>query len=948
MLEQAITFGPFRLDPRGGLMQGTRRIRLTPKAFSLLCVLAGERGRVVSKEHLFNTLWPRAAVGDAALVSCIQELRKALRDDSKRPRYIETLHRRGYRFIGQAGRRVAATPFDGLLSPDATMVGRGAELAQLDEALALARTGKRQVVMIAGEAGIGKTTLVRAFLDHAAQAQEVHIAWGQSAEHYGTTEPYHPILDALPRACRAPWGDHLLQVLDRCAPLWLTQMPTLVAPSRLRALQNRTAGATPERMQRELTDALEVAAAAAPLVLWLEDLHWADVSTIDWLAAFARRPEPARVLVIGTYRAGEAAAEGHAVHALRDELHRHGRSHVLALGPLSRAAVGEYLDARFTPRADAAALLARLAGEVHRRTEGSPLFMVGVLNELVARGLLSRQNGTWSLSPVADLGEFGIPRDLRHAIERRLERLDPVAARLLEVASAAGQDFSVAAVAAAAARPVGEVDRVCGDIAREQQLLQATGTEEWPDGTIASRFGFVHALYREGLYERLPAGRRVELHRRLGERLAAAYGERADEIAAQLALHFERGRDAARAVLHFRKAGEMAVRYRASHEAAAHFSRALELLASLPENRARDELEVSLRLALSAPMVAIHGLGAPVVEANASDARRLCERIGDAHGRFAAHRVIWNHSLMRHPVPTALSHARGLMDEAGRNPVELALAHRALGCSLIYAGEHREADRLLQEGIRIADRVPDAAFTAYGEHPGMICRVFGAWTKALMGQEEEAERLADAGVEHARRRAEPHGLAFALVTVGLVDLFQRDLERARRVAAEVLALSQEYKLPQWIAFAHEIQGWVACRQGDLAAGIALMEQALKGLHATGARTHSSRILANLAESCLAAGRPAAARCHLDAALAHRETHGEHYYATELFRLQALVLAQEGAAAGLVEASLSQALAIARAQEAGLLEARAIRTLAEYGIRRRAPVAEKPGSSRRPA
>ena len=152
--------------------------------------------------------------------------------------------------------------------------------------------------------------------------------------------------------------------------------------------------------------------------------------------------------------------------------------------------------------------------------------------------------------------------------------------------------------------------------------------------------------------------------------------------------------------------------------------------------------------------------------------------------------------------------------------MELALAHRALGCSLIYAGEHGAADRLLPEGIRISDGVPDEAFTAYGERPGMVCRVFGAWAKALMGLDEEAQRLADAGVEHARRRAEPHGLAFALVTVGLVDLFQRDLDRARRVAAEVLALSQEYKLPQWIAFAHEIQGWVR-------AGRAILLRALR-------------------------------------------------------------------------------------------------------------------------
>jgi tetratricopeptide (TPR) repeat protein len=637
------------------------------------------------------------------------------------------------------------------------------------------------------------------------------------------------------------------------------------------------------------------------------------------------------VLLVGTYRPGEAAAEGHAVHRLRDELSRQGRSRVLALAPLSSAAVVQYVAARFTPRPEAAGALARLATEVHGRTEGSPLFMVGALNELVARGLIAYDAGCWSVRADARIEDLGIPRDLWQAIERQLERLEPAAARLLEVASVIGSDFSVAALATAAGCAIEDVDDACNRLARQHRLLHAAGTEEWPDGTIASRFGFVHALYREALYERVPAGRRVELHRRIGERLAQAYGERAGEIAAQLGMHFERGRDAARAIPYLQRAGETALRRSAAHEAAAHFLRALGLLRTLPHERSRDELEATLHLALHAPLTAIHGVGSPIVEAHALEARQLCERLGDLRGGFAAHRVLWNHSLMRHAVPTTLQHARQLMAhaQAAQQPVELALAHRALGCSLIYVGEHREADRLLAQGIALADLVADAEFAGYGEHPGMICRVFAAWPEALMGFAAQAGRLAAAGVEHARRRDEPHGLAFALVTAGLVYLFLRDVRSAERVATEVLALSQEYKLPQWIAFAREIQGWVACQHGDFAAGIALLDEALAQLHATGARTHSSRILANLAESCLSCGKVASARAHVDAALAHREKHGEHYYAPELYRLRALVLEREGAGAQEIEAALAEAIAVAREHQAGLLAVRAAHTLAEH-------------------
>jgi tetratricopeptide (TPR) repeat protein len=336
-----------------------------------------------------------------------------------------------------------------------------------------------------------------------------------------------------------------------------------------------------------------------------------------------------------------------------------------------------------------------------------------------------------------------------------------------------------------------------------------------------------------------------------------------------------------------------------------------------------------MRLALSPPLIAIHGLGSTLVEACATEAQKLCDGLGDRHGHFAAHRVIWNHRLMRHPVPMALCHARELMAEAeaSQEPAELALAHRALGCSLIYAGELDEGDRVLRPGIALADRTPDAKFAPYGEHPGMVCRVFRAWAKALTGFPEQAVRLAESGVEHARCRDEPHALAFALVTVGLVYLFQRDVDRADLVAREVLALSQEYKLPQWIAFAEEIQGWVICQRGDPASGIELIEQALDRLHATGARTHSSRMLANLAEGCLASGKPETASLHLDAAFAHRLKHGEHYYAPELYRLRALVLERNGAAFEAVEASLADALATARSQGAGLFAVRAARTLA---------------------
>jgi predicted ATPase len=711
-------------------------------------------------------------------------------------------------------------------------------------------------------------------------------------------------------------------------------MPALAGPARIRELRRRTAGVTRERMLRELTDALEAASEHAPIVLWLEDLHWGDVSTIDWLASFARRPERARVLLVATYRAAEVLDRAHPLRGLQDELRRHGQCAELPLSPLGPADVAEYLTRRFASEAT----LARIADEVHRRTEGSPLFMVSVVDDLVDRGVLVRAGDHWTVESGSPAIELGIPASVQRLIERQLDRLDGPDQRLLEIASVVGAEFSAAAVASGAELETIEIETRCHEIARRQHLIHAAGAEEWPDGTVASRFGFQHALYREALYARLPAARRVELHRRVGHRLVQAHGERAGESAGELAMHFERGRDAERAVRYLTVAGRVASQRGAAREAEAYLDRALALIAAIPASPsavAEDSgatsrplistvLEADVRLALCVPLIALHGYGSSAVEACAGRAKVLCDALGDPRRRFAANRAVWNASLMRHPVPQTLGFARELMSLAQTidDPPRLALAHRALGTSLKLGGELAAAADLLAQGAKLADAVADDDFVAYGEHPGSVCRAFAGWAKALMGDADDAARLAEEAIDHARQRCNPHNLAFALVSSGLVHVFLRVPRRAREIGVEAMALAREYQLPQWLGFGQEITGWAAFHLGEREEGLRLMEAGLRDVLATGARTHTGRMYANLAESCLAMGRTDEARAHVTAGLAHRERHGEHYYAAELLRLRAAVRAAEGAPPAEVARGLAEARDTARAQHAGLLERRA--------------------------
>ena len=283
---------------------GRKRLSLMPKAFAVLRHLVDHAGRLVTKEELLAAVWRDTIVSDAALASCIRDLRRALGDAPEKPRYIETVHRRGFRFIGPiagsgGAERERADVVRAAELPASTLVGRDAELARLHEALARAMAGHRQLVFVTGEPGIGKTALVEAFLAQVGRRGPLRIGRGQCVEHYGAGEAYLPVLEALGRLGREAGGDQIVRVLRQHAPTWLVQLPALLDDEGLEVVQRRVHGATRERMLRELVEALDAHTRESPLVLLLEDLHWSDASTIDLLAMLARRREPSRLLVVG-------------------------------------------------------------------------------------------------------------------------------------------------------------------------------------------------------------------------------------------------------------------------------------------------------------------------------------------------------------------------------------------------------------------------------------------------------------------------------------------------------------------------------------------------------------------------------------------------------------------------------------------------------------------------
>src|SRR5713101_2397134 len=287
-------FPPFRLDTVNQCLSRSdgvaeERILLAPKAFAVLRYLVEHPGRLVSHDELLGALWPKTYVQPEVLKSHIAAIRAVLGDDARKPMFIETLSRRGYRFIapvteGTAARRTLPS------GPGKGRVGRDGPLAELHQCLGRMSNSERQIVFVTGEPGIGKTAMAVAFIDRAAgEVPDARIARGQCIEGYGSKEAYYPMLEALGGLCRGEGGDAIVQTLAAQAPTWLVQFPALLTPDHGETLRREVLGATRERMLREIGDALETIASRSPLVFVFEDLQWVDYSTVDLISVLARR-----------------------------------------------------------------------------------------------------------------------------------------------------------------------------------------------------------------------------------------------------------------------------------------------------------------------------------------------------------------------------------------------------------------------------------------------------------------------------------------------------------------------------------------------------------------------------------------------------------------------------------------------------------------------------------
>ncbi len=923
-----LRFPPFEIDLAGErLMRGTETIRLRPKTFAVLRYLAEHPGRMVSRQELLSAVWPDVHVGDGLPKDSVLEIRRALGDDPRTPRFIETVHARGYRFVATVHRDGGAgQPAE----PPPGIVGRDAELERLAISLDRAAGGARQVVFVSGEAGIGKTTLLDAFRRRCA-ADVDRYAHGQCIEHFGNAEPYMPVLEALIRLARASDGARVRALLRERAPSWLAQMPALVDGSERQALAQATATTTRARMLRELGDALDALTADQTLVLALEDLHWSDHSTLELLSALARRPERARLMVIGTYRPLECLANGHPVRAVIQELRLHRHCEEMRLPMLAEEDVRRYVAWRFDG-ADQA-WPGEVGRAIHRRTEGSPLFMVQVIDALVARGVLTRVDERWDLT-TATLGSLEAPVDVRQMIERQLDHLAGEDQRALEAASIAGTEFSCAAVAAGLDQPLEAVEARCAALARREQFLAPGDSTEWPDGTIAARHRFVHTLHRDVVYERIPAARRAELHRRIGEREERAYGRDAREVAAELAVHFERGGDHERATRYHKQAAQNALAQHAYHEAADQLTRAIASLRMLPESDERDGEEIELQLGLAMPLLATRSEGAPEVEQALARAHHLSERLGDPFRLPLTLLGQWGLRFARAELRTARELATQLLSLArsARPRVVVLGAHLALGLTATYEGDLAAAQDHLQQVSSVYDPERARPYRALFDLAGLIeprvtCAVYGAILSCMRGHLDRALTEIETGRRVANELANAYAQVTASAFAAMVHESRREPAAVAERAGEALAMARQHGFPQWAGLAMALRGWATAAQGQHDAGLAELREGIETWRGTGTEIGQTYLLGLLADAHGRAGDVERALEVLDEAIATMEQSGERLVEAELLRLRGEMLGARDPGSAEADRCLRDALAIARRRGVRLLELRVSTSLA---------------------
>ena len=931
----ALRFGTFVANLESGELHNKgAKVKLQEQPFKILVTLLERPGELITRDELRARLWPNETFVDFdhGINVAVAKIREALSDSFEEPQFVETVGRRGYRFIATVAEVLAAKPVfrdtAAALPAPKPSVGRSRERAQLGKAFDFVARGRGMLLCVAGEPGIGKTTLVQDFLsDLQASGRRFNLAIGRCSQRLAGEEAYLPLLEALDNLVRNN-DDGTANKLRELAPSWYAQLFPLSEndPSDAR-LREYVRTATQERVKRELGAFVQEVASREPLVLFFDDIHWTDPSTVDLLAHLATRFENTRVLIVVTYRPSELLLLKHPFVGVQLDLQGRASCQVIDVEFLSADDVQRYLALEFPgnsfPR--------EFASVIHSRTEGNPLFMVDLLRYLRDRQVVVTTEGSerWYLTQsLPDLSR-DVPRSVSSVIERKIDQLGDRDREVLTAAAVQGYEFDSAAVAQALATDCMEIEGRLQHLERVNGFVRCIAENEFPDGTLSLRCRFVHVLYQNALDASLAPTRRVALGGALARGLESLYGDKVSGIASQLGFLYETARDPERASNYFLVAAQNAARIFANQETVKLARRGLALLERTAEAPDRTRKELDFRVTLLFSLVFLHGYTAQDVRENIGRARELCQRLGNTPQLFQVLFGFWLYyigvpelSMARETAEQLLSIARHANDSA-----QLLLAHVLVGVTQVHQGELVAAHGQLQEALKHHDPSQHMRYLElFRMEVGIYGRSESVRTLWMLGYPDQARRRSEENLALARTLPSPPALGYAFVQAAFLYQGLRQPSVVRRLAEECVVLCDEHGVAQersWVMFPY---GWAVAELGRVEEGVSEIRNALNAQLSQGNEIGHPQYRAFLAEVLAHGGQPDAGLKAVEDGLAISKRNGNVFYDAELLRLRGELFNMQGRTAD-AECCFLSAIGVARQQGAKSLELRVCASLA---------------------
>jgi class 3 adenylate cyclase len=764
------------------------------------------------------------------------------------------------------------------------LVGRKQELALLLDRWERAKDGDGQAVLLSGEAGIGKSHLTRAL--YQAVTEESHILLRYQCSPHHANSALHPFIAQLARAAHFAEGDSAEAKLDKLeallrmaaddvsqiAPLFaaLLSIPT---GDRYRALE---LGALQhmQRTQQALLAQLAGLAEHRPVLMIFEDAHWADPTTLDVLGLMLNGVQDTRVLAIVTYRPDFLQPWS----AMADTT-------VLSLNRLSRresaAIVADLTHGKAIPEA--------VLNHIIEKTDGVPLFVEELTKTVLESGMLEERNDRFVLN--GPLQPLAIPSTLHDSLIARLDNLAPVK-ELAQTGAAIGREFSHRLLAAVSPLSEDQLEQALNQLI-DAELLFRRGAP--PDAVYV----FKHALVRDVAYETLLKNRRFALHAQIYDALKHGFPHLLETEPEFLAYHATRAGNDVAAIDCWLRAGRKAASNSANAEAVSHLRNGLQLLGKLPEDEARDRIELSYLISLGPALMATAGWDADEVDHTYSRARVLARKTDQVAVLFPAVWGLW-----------LVAHAGGAVVRAGELLAELLdlarvggdddlmlQVHHAGGSEMCSEGDFEQSRRHVDAGIDLyrAERHTDQALQYGGHDPCVCAHSLGALTQLMMGYPETAERYSQGALDLAKRVEHRPSVAHAdLYRAELCHLLGRPIEVEER-ARRVVELAELFGLAHYAAWGQMLIGWSRSAQGETDHGLELLEGGLTNLRNVGIRYHLAHRLALRVEVLIAKGAVEESVSAAEECLAVVEDTGERWFEPEALRLLAVAKARRPAA-----------------------------------------------------